>query len=227
MGKNQDLRRNFSENLRFLMKKRDITQQILAEATETTRQAIAQYADGTALPSVEKLYKISKFLNMSMDYFFNPINSKTANDSSVKIREICEITGLEEESVAILKNCRALVPRANFVVNCLLKNLFGKDLKNQKNQSVIDALSAYYFFTPKKDLKLDEIFAITSEGKEDRVRKVKYFEHNNFNWFESNQTILMPEFLEQILMKNLENSVKELKEKMINGQEGGTDSHNN
>lgn len=86
----------FATRLRELMKKSKVTQQDLAAAVGTTRQAISQYADGSVQPNIEKLYKIAEFFHVSADYLLGMSDTQSCD---MEIREICKITGLTEHSI--------------------------------------------------------------------------------------------------------------------------------
>lgn len=58
----------FAQKLTALRKERGISQKSLAVALNASRQAIAQYEDGVALPNIDKLYGIAKYFNISADY---------------------------------------------------------------------------------------------------------------------------------------------------------------
>ncbi len=57
----------FSDNIRFLRAKKEITQQDLADTLIITRSRYVSYEDGRSEPPIEVLVKISKFFNISID----------------------------------------------------------------------------------------------------------------------------------------------------------------
>ena len=57
----------FSDNIRFLRAKKEITQQDLANALIITRARYVSYEDGRSQPPIEVLIQISKFFNISID----------------------------------------------------------------------------------------------------------------------------------------------------------------
>lgn len=89
----------FSQRLRGLMKESKVTQQELAAAVGTTRQAISQYADGSVQPNIEKLYKIAEFFHVSSDYLLGLSDTQSTN---IETQAISKITGLSENSIAML-----------------------------------------------------------------------------------------------------------------------------
>lgn len=90
----------FATRLRDLMKNAKATQQDVAAAVGTTRQAISQYADGSVQPNIEKLYKIANYFNVSADYLLG-IADVTASD--VDDKAINQMLGLSEKAISKLK----------------------------------------------------------------------------------------------------------------------------
>jgi len=89
----------FATRLRELMEETKTTQQALAKEINITRQAISQYTDGSVLPNIEKLEKISNYFNVSCDYLVGKVNIKTSNTS---LQKIYELTGLIDDSINTL-----------------------------------------------------------------------------------------------------------------------------
>ena len=69
----------FAENLKYIRKERNITQEQLAEILEVSRQAISKWESGGGYPETEKLIAISQKLNVSIDYL---LNEKTNQEES-------------------------------------------------------------------------------------------------------------------------------------------------
>ena len=61
----------FTENLREIRKKRNLTQEQLAEILSVSRQTISKWESGMGYPETEKLLFVSKELNVSLDYLFS------------------------------------------------------------------------------------------------------------------------------------------------------------
>ena len=57
-----------AKNLKTLLVEMNITHQELADILGVTRQAISQYADGTAVPNVDKLCKMAFHFGVTTDY---------------------------------------------------------------------------------------------------------------------------------------------------------------
>lgn len=59
---------SFAENLKQIRNEKHITQEKLAELLDVTRQAISKWEQGVGYPETEKLIKLSKVLNASLDW---------------------------------------------------------------------------------------------------------------------------------------------------------------
>lgn len=58
----------FPSRLRKLIESRETTITALAKELKISRQAVSQYADGSAQPNIEKLVSIARFFHVSTDY---------------------------------------------------------------------------------------------------------------------------------------------------------------
>ena len=96
----------FATNLRQLLseeEKKGITISSIAEEIGVNRQSLAQYRDGNNVPDVEILRRISEYFNVSADYLIGISNVSLIN---ADLRTICNYTGLSEESVMSIVNCK-------------------------------------------------------------------------------------------------------------------------
>ena len=57
----------FEENLQFLRKRADMTQEQLAEALEVTRQSVSKWESGAGFPEMEKLLRLSELFGVDLD----------------------------------------------------------------------------------------------------------------------------------------------------------------
>lgn len=89
--------------LRQLMYGSGTTQQELAEKTGCSRQAIAQYMDGSNAPNIDKLILIAEFFNVSIDYLVGKDKEQTEEEL---VQSIVNYTGLDEKSVEVLHNLK-------------------------------------------------------------------------------------------------------------------------
>ena len=90
----------FARRLREIMKKTNTSQQKLAKEVAISRQSIAQYADGTAVPTVERLYKISEYFHVSSDYLIGRIEVPSPN---IAIMAIHNNLGLSFKAIQSLR----------------------------------------------------------------------------------------------------------------------------
>ena len=87
----------FSEKLLELRKRQGMSQEELAEKLEVSRQAVSRWEQGSAMPDVINLARISKLFGVTADYLINdeitsdrevPIVKKTESDMKKRGREI-------------------------------------------------------------------------------------------------------------------------------------------
>lgn|GEM_PF-5890761 len=79
----------FAKRLQDLMKKNKTTQKELADAIRTTRQAVAQYIDGSVQPNIEKLYKIASYYGCDSDYLLGMSN---VYSMKVNVERLCDMS---------------------------------------------------------------------------------------------------------------------------------------
>lgn len=89
----------FAVRLRKLLDETNTTQQVLAEKTNCTRQAIAQYVGGLNAPNVDKLISIAEFFGVSTDYLLGLTDAATTN---IELKAMCDYTGLTEKTIETL-----------------------------------------------------------------------------------------------------------------------------
>ena len=58
----------FSEKLQILRKNKGLTQEVLAEKLNVSRQAVAKWESGQAYPDISNLIQISNLFNVTVDY---------------------------------------------------------------------------------------------------------------------------------------------------------------
>lgn len=156
----------FAENIRDLLiheEEKGVTLTMVAQELGITRQSLAQYRDGNNIPDVEILRRICNYFNVSSDYLIGNTKIKI-ND--VKIRKLCEYTGLAEESVLAIAErneyafcinvLNKLIVNDNFIrAACMIEceshgesyYLFGKDAPEE----------ASYFLSSLEKLILEAI----------------------------------------------------------------------
>ena len=87
----------FQERLRTICKKRKITHKKLSELTGTPLDTVNAWfrTNETLLPSLNKMYRISKVLGVSIDYFVNP----DMDCLTVSNQMINDYTGLSDNAI--------------------------------------------------------------------------------------------------------------------------------
>ena len=78
----------FNENLKFLRKQANLTQEQLAEKLNVSRQAITKWEAGQAMPDIENLKEIAYIFSVSIDSLVGDIESKSTNKIKRKINDI-------------------------------------------------------------------------------------------------------------------------------------------
>lgn len=68
----------FSEKLKYLRKKKEISQEELAQVLHVTRQSISKWETGTAYPDIEKMKMLSDFYNISLADLMNQDNNESS-----------------------------------------------------------------------------------------------------------------------------------------------------
>lgn len=79
---------SFAENLKNIRKKRNITQEQLADMLSVSRQAISKWESGFGYPETEKLLVISSELNVSLDYLFSERCHMVRSENSKRVSKI-------------------------------------------------------------------------------------------------------------------------------------------
>lgn len=132
----------FATRLRDLMagKKTEskIKQDDLAKVLGIARQTISQYMYGSALPGTEKLYLISEYFNVSMDYLLGKTDIKSYD---INDRAIHTVTGLNQASIDKFKKWKK-ESVIHFHYKGLLEsiNIF---LSDEKTESLFNDTYAY------------------------------------------------------------------------------------
>ncbi len=76
---------NFSNNLQYLRKKENLSQEQLAEKLDVTRQSVSKWESGQSYPEMDKLIAISKMFNCTIEQLVNgdvsDVNTQQKNNS--------------------------------------------------------------------------------------------------------------------------------------------------
>lgn len=101
----------FAKKLKALREERGISQKTLATAINASRQAVAQYEDGTALPNIEKLCKIAEYFKVSSDWL---LGLDTSPIPDINEREMSKRLGLTQGAIEFLRDeVRVLLEKTN------------------------------------------------------------------------------------------------------------------
>ena len=116
MSKGANRTKVFPTRLRGLMGEQDVTRSALAQTLGVTRQAVANYLDGTSSPSWENVALISRTLGVTSDYLLGLSNSRVY-ESEEDVQEtvsVCPLLGgvpCAKERCAVYRNGKCLIPR--------------------------------------------------------------------------------------------------------------------
>ncbi len=105
-------------HLRELMRDTGHTQAELASYLGISRQSVSCYTDGSANPTPMTIVAIARFFNVSTDYLLGLTREKSVD---ANIRQVCNYTGLNEDSVNYLHNLSVRTGQAMLIfINDLL-----------------------------------------------------------------------------------------------------------
>ena len=79
---------SFSENLKYIRKKRNITQEDLADLLSVSRQAVSRWESELGYPETETLLLLAKELNVSLDYLFSDRCRMVRSENTKRVSKI-------------------------------------------------------------------------------------------------------------------------------------------
>ena len=79
---------SFAENLKYIRKKRNITQEELAELLSVSRQAVSRWESEIGYPETEKLLLLARELDVSLDYLFSNRCHMVRSESTKRVSKI-------------------------------------------------------------------------------------------------------------------------------------------
>ena len=68
------------EKIAFLRKRKGLTQEQMTEILEVSRQSVSRWEIDMAFPETEKLIKLSRLLECSIDYLLNESEQEVPNE---------------------------------------------------------------------------------------------------------------------------------------------------
>ena len=78
----------FNENLKYLRKKENLTQEQLAEKLNVSRQAVTKWESGQAMPDITNLKDISVLFGVTVDELISDEKTKNATTLDKKLKEL-------------------------------------------------------------------------------------------------------------------------------------------
>ena len=115
--------------------------------------SLSQYQNDTTTPSIDALYKIANYFQVSADWLIGLTDARTSNGD---VRKVCDLTGLDSESIECLANMKTLSQNHQtiFTLNYLIQQ--GTLLKN---------LHRYFATVFEESLKEKPFSYIGGDGK--------------------------------------------------------------
>jgi len=78
----------FNENLKYLRKKENLTQEQLAEKLNVSRQAVTKWESGQAMPDIANLKDISVLFGVTIDELIGDEKTRSATTLDKKLKEL-------------------------------------------------------------------------------------------------------------------------------------------
>lgn len=78
----------FNENLKYLRKEANLTQENLAERLNVSRQAVTKWESGQSLPDIENLKQMADLFGVTMDSLVGDVETKKESIINKKINDI-------------------------------------------------------------------------------------------------------------------------------------------
>ena len=160
---------HIGERMRKLRTEKGLTQAQLAKDLNMTQDSISRLESGARSFDGSTIYEIAKYFNVSADYLLGLSNTPSTN---VKVKEVCNYTGLDQEAVKILRDKTLGDEMHKKIVNYLLCDT-----------DTLDALIEYYdsilikFFTESDyyylwDLSIER--KIPTSAETESAKKISY-----------------------------------------------------
>ena len=86
--KGKNLTMKFYENLKYLRKESNFTQEELAEQLSVSRQAVTKWESGQSLPDIENLKQLSDIFGVTMDSLVGDIETKKDSIMNKRINDV-------------------------------------------------------------------------------------------------------------------------------------------
>ena len=165
---NCDYNNPFAVRLRGLIEEKGVKHREVAENIGVTRQTIGQYADGTTLPTLDKLLKMAEYFNVPLDYIAGTGHTKSNN---ADIAAACDYLGINEKAATGLKANIDKIKMYEDSGQKLLINIFEKFITVDDDALFEISLNILKF----RELLDEEVFYSSSVFKQVLRDKYKYF----------------------------------------------------
>lgn len=109
---------SFSENLQYLRKKQNLTQEQFAEQMEVSRQAVSKWESGQSYPEMEKLLQICEQFGCSMDSLIKgDVTEAAKEDSTGYNRHMNRYSIMVSSAVALIIFSVAIIASLDGIVS--------------------------------------------------------------------------------------------------------------
>ena len=103
MGNNEkSCKEIFAERLKLLRSEKGLSQEALAKDLGISKGSLGFYETCKNIPSIEFLYYVSKYFNVSLDYLLGRSEVRT---TEIDLKAVCDYTGLTDKAVAEIRRC--------------------------------------------------------------------------------------------------------------------------
>lgn len=119
--------KEFSENLKNLLKNNNVSQYELSKILHNSQQSISRYVNGVTEPDIYNLIQIANYFNVSTDYLlglsndYNVINNNLSETENYLIGHLRQLNSEKKQE---------LINYANYLVN--------KDSKQNNSKNIVD-----------------------------------------------------------------------------------------
>lgn len=164
MPTQENYTKTFPSRLRKLIESRETTITALAKELKISRQAVSQYADGSAQPNIEKLVSIARFFHVSTDYLVGLSDYEEKTAEGITAQDM----GLSEGFACGLRNLHN-TPGGELYIQVL------NELAKCKNFSgLLEQISRYVRKLDYVKSKIDHLPASSISREERNIRMEKF-----------------------------------------------------
>ena len=124
------------EKIRFYRKKRDITQERLAEYLNISFQSVSKWERGEAYPDITMIPKIALFFDITTDELLcvDKLQAELEIEEYFKRKNEAQATGHTKEAIEIMREANAKYPGNFKIMNILAGAIFFDAMNHDENQ---------------------------------------------------------------------------------------------